>query len=71
MIFPALKKLRGKRSQEYIEIEMEELAAEKSLKVSQNAVSFSDLFKNPMLRKPLILTIVIQASQVTYFLHNL
>jgi MFS family permease len=58
-----LKKLRGQSNNEQILEELEELSAEKALRSSQNLIRFNDLFTKPTLRRPLLLTIVIQASQ--------
>ena len=43
---------------------MNELASEKALRSKQSIISYRDLFDKPTLRRPLILTIVIQISQV-------
>ncbi len=59
-----LRKLRGAYEDELINDEMNELAAEKALRSKQNTVTYRDLFMRPSLRRPLILTIVIQISQV-------
>lgn len=55
--------MRGAHEEDVILTEMSELAAEKQLRLTQKAVSYKDLFTNPRLRRPLVITIVIQMSQ--------
>ena len=59
-----MKSLRGHLNEDFIMNEMDELEREKALKSSQNNVKFSDFINNPVLRRPLIITIVIQIAQV-------
>ncbi len=63
-----LKKLRGKINEDLILSEVDELNSEKTLRSKQQRITFKDLFSNPILRKPLILTIIIQMSQVKHIL---
>ncbi len=63
-LFKVIRKLRGDQQKQLIQEELNELVAEASLRSKQSVVSYKDLFTKPKLRRPLILTIVIQLSQV-------
>jgi hypothetical protein len=59
-----LKKLRGCKNQDQIQNEIEELRQEKEAQKNKNLVSFRELLFKMEFRKPLIVAIVIQISQV-------
>lgn len=61
--FIALRKLRGKNSEQLIQNELEQLAAEKEKISKQVKVPYLALITKPSLRRALIVSVVLQAAQ--------